>query len=61
LGKDRDIVGNEAFAAEPTLKYTATINKTGTAKWAAVSGDSRHAIRIFLTRNWLACRPNRIV
>ena len=26
------LVGNEAFAAEPTLKYNATINKTGTAK-----------------------------
>jgi PKD repeat protein len=26
------LVGDEAFAAEPTLKYTATIKKTGTAK-----------------------------
>jgi hypothetical protein len=26
------LIGDEAFAAEPTLHYTATINKTGTAK-----------------------------
>lgn len=26
------LLGNEAFAAEPTLHYIATLNKTGTAK-----------------------------
>jgi hypothetical protein len=26
------LVGDEAFAAEKPLKYTATLNKTGTAK-----------------------------
>ena len=26
------LIGTEAFAAEPTLHYTTTLNKTGTAK-----------------------------